>query len=234
MANDVRHAGGIGIRRPGVRVDQGPLSALDAAKPPVVVLSGIRWDFLWQRHQILATLFAQNGYPTVYVETTGLRNPSPDPETATKVLRRVFRSGGGGREAPGVASPNLVVYSHRRLPCAIPRALRRDGHRRGISLVHLRPRDPRAHTAPHTRREVDRCPSQSSRQGVLRLFARSPVRSGATRRLHAGASRGRKAAYATTGPPTTITGEEVSTTRSRNVISRCSGETKSGSTSTKT
>ena len=88
------------------------MSTPDTAKPPIVVLSGIRWDFLWQRHQIFATLFAQHGYPTVYVETTGLRNPSFDFGTSTKVLRRVLRSGGRGRGATGAASPpNLVVYS---------------------------------------------------------------------------------------------------------------------------
>ena len=79
-------------------------------KPPVVVLSGIRWDFLWQHHQILATLFARAGYPTIFVETTGLSNPSPDPATIRKVLRRVRRSGGKGhkeRDTP----PGLTVYS---------------------------------------------------------------------------------------------------------------------------
>lgn len=92
-------------------------------KPPVVILSGIRWDFLWQRHQILATLFARAGYPTVFVETTGLRNLSPDPSTLRKVLRRLLQaarkrkvpddegskaSGSGDR---GGTPSNLVVYS---------------------------------------------------------------------------------------------------------------------------
>lgn len=80
-------------------------------KPPVIVLSGIRWDFLWQRHQILATLFARAGYPTIYVETTGLRNPSFDPGTARIVFRRIFRAGSKGRKAPGNSVPNLTVYS---------------------------------------------------------------------------------------------------------------------------
>jgi hypothetical protein len=104
-----RDTGGVGIGRTARR-DKG-LPATSNVKPPVLILSGIRWDFLWQRHQILATLFARNGYPTVYVETTGLRNPSLDPGTATKVLRRVLRSGGEGRKASGAVSPNLVVYS---------------------------------------------------------------------------------------------------------------------------
>lgn len=81
-------------------------------KPPVIILSGIRWDFLWQRHQIFATLFAQAGYPTVYVETTGLRNPSFDPGTARIVLSRIFRAGRKGRESlDNAIIPNLAVYS---------------------------------------------------------------------------------------------------------------------------
>ncbi len=81
------------------------------ARPPVVILSGIRWDFLWQRHQILATLFARAGYPTVFVETTGLRTPSLDPGVARKVLRRFFQAGGEGRKAPEGTPSNLTVYS---------------------------------------------------------------------------------------------------------------------------
>jgi glycosyltransferase involved in cell wall biosynthesis len=81
------------------------------AKPPVVILSGIRWDFLWQRHQILTTFFARVGYPTIFVETTGLANPRPDRATARKVLRRIFRAGGEGRKALGGIPSNLTVYS---------------------------------------------------------------------------------------------------------------------------
>jgi glycosyltransferase involved in cell wall biosynthesis len=78
--------------------------------PPVVILSGIRWDFLWQHHQILSTLFAQAGYPTVYVETTGLRNPSFNSGSIRKVLRRIYRAGGEGYKAPNMPL-NLTVYS---------------------------------------------------------------------------------------------------------------------------
>jgi glycosyltransferase involved in cell wall biosynthesis len=72
-------------------------------RPPVVILAGIRWDFLWQRHQTLATRFAGAGYPTVFVETTGLANPRPG-----KVLSRIRRSPGKG-EKPHEES--LAVYS---------------------------------------------------------------------------------------------------------------------------
>ncbi len=77
--------------------------------PPVVMLSGIRWDFLWQRHQILATRFARAGYPTVFVETTGLANPHPDGATLRNVAARLRRSGGHGKESP--EEPDLTVYS---------------------------------------------------------------------------------------------------------------------------
>ncbi|HET7271584.1 MAG TPA: glycosyltransferase [Rubrobacter sp.] len=76
-------------------------------KPPVVILSGVRWGFLWQRHQTLATLFARAGYPTVFVETTGLSNPRLNGASLRKVLSRVRRS--GGRKLPG--ERNLTVYA---------------------------------------------------------------------------------------------------------------------------
>lgn len=78
-------------------------------KPPVVILSGIRWDFLWQRHQILATRFARAGYRTVFVETTGLSNPRPDRSTLSKVFDRLRRSGGPGERTSD--EPNLTIYS---------------------------------------------------------------------------------------------------------------------------
>jgi glycosyltransferase involved in cell wall biosynthesis len=84
-------------------------------KPPVILLSNIRWDFLWQWTQILATMFAEAGYPTVCVETTGITNPRPDPATVRKVVRRLRRIGrpeGRKSELP----PNLLVYS----PLVVP------------------------------------------------------------------------------------------------------------------
>jgi glycosyltransferase involved in cell wall biosynthesis len=78
-------------------------------KPPVVILAGIRWDFLWQRHQTLATLFAAAGYPTAFVESTGLANPRPGKAALRKVLSRVRRSlrkAGKPKE-----QKNLTVYA---------------------------------------------------------------------------------------------------------------------------
>ncbi len=76
-------------------------------KPPVVILAGVRWDFLWQRHQTLATLFARAGYPTIFVETTGLANPRPSRATLLRMLSRVRRGVDGG-EGP---QKNLTIYA---------------------------------------------------------------------------------------------------------------------------
>jgi glycosyltransferase involved in cell wall biosynthesis len=78
-------------------------------KPPVVILSGVRWDFLWQRHQTLATHFAGAGYPTVFVETTGLANPRLTGNTLRRVFERIRRSGSAGEKPP--AERNLIVYA---------------------------------------------------------------------------------------------------------------------------
>ena len=76
-------------------------------KPPVIILSGVRWDFLWQRHHALATRFARAGYPTVFVETTGLANPRPNRATLRKLASRIRRA--GGKETSG--EEGLTVYA---------------------------------------------------------------------------------------------------------------------------
>ena len=77
-------------------------------RPPVVVLAGVRWDFLWQRHQAVATHFARAGYPTAFVETTGLANPRPS--ALGKVGARVRRAGGGRAGCGGpLVYPPLVL-----------------------------------------------------------------------------------------------------------------------------
>jgi glycosyltransferase involved in cell wall biosynthesis len=81
-------------------------------KPPVVILSGVRWDFLWQRHHILATLFARAGYPTVFVETTGLASPRPNKAALRKVASRIRRT--GSKQPSG--ERDLTVYA----PLATP------------------------------------------------------------------------------------------------------------------
>ena len=108
-----RDTGDTGARRVTGNED---LASTTSTKPPVVILSGIRWDFLWQRHQILAILFARAGYPTIYVETTGLRNPSLIPGNICKVLDRLLRAGCKSRSTPDSTPSNLIVYS----PLVVP------------------------------------------------------------------------------------------------------------------
>ena len=82
-------------------------------KPPVVILSGVRWDFLWQRHQTLATHFARSGYPTIFVETTGLSFPRPGKAMLRNMLSRIQGSlqryeKPRGQENPTVYTPLTV------------------------------------------------------------------------------------------------------------------------------
>lgn len=84
-------------------------------KPPVVILAGVRWDFLWQRHQTLATLFARAGHPTIFVETTGLSNPRPTKDSLRNVLARISKSRGTSYSG-SPPDENLSIYS----PLALP------------------------------------------------------------------------------------------------------------------
>lgn len=79
-------------------------------KPPVVVLSGVRWGFLWQRHHAVAALFARSGYPTVFVETTGLANPGPSalPKVWARLRARRPRTGRAGEAEPAVYPPLVL------------------------------------------------------------------------------------------------------------------------------
>jgi len=102
-------------------------------KPPVVILAGVRWDFLWQRHQTLATLFAGAGYPTAFVETTGLANPPWNAATLRKALGRVRSSRRAEKEpreknltvySPLAAPPTLEVFRWANRKFFVPRVLR--------------------------------------------------------------------------------------------------------------
>ncbi len=112
-------------------------------KPPVVILSGVRWDFLWQRHHILATMFARAGYPTVFVETTGLANPRPDLTTLRKVASRISRAGGERSPkgltvyAPLVAPPTHKFFRRLNRRFLVPRVVRDLGRISGPDPVIL-------------------------------------------------------------------------------------------------
>jgi glycosyltransferase involved in cell wall biosynthesis len=96
-------------------------------KPPVFLLANVRWDALWEYSHALATLFANAGYPTAFVETTGIRNPPLGTTTGRRVLKRLLDARSGGKKPPKL-SPNLAVYS----PLVVPpthRAFRHLNHR---------------------------------------------------------------------------------------------------------
>lgn len=84
-------------------------------KPPVILLANIRWDAFWEWSKILATLFADAGYRTVYVETTGIRKPPLQMAVGRKILKRLLSVRAGGKKPPSL-SPNLTVYS----PLVVP------------------------------------------------------------------------------------------------------------------
>ena len=79
-------------------------------KPPVVLLANVRWEALREWSHILATLFSDAGYPTVFVETTGIRKPPLRMTTGRRVLKRLLSVRSGGKK-PASLSPNLTVYS---------------------------------------------------------------------------------------------------------------------------
>ena len=105
-------------------------------RSPVVILAGIRWGFLWQRHQALATLFARAGYPTVFVETTGIANPRPSWDALRKISARLRASGSSKAQveknltiyAPVVAPPTAEAFRKVNTRIFAPRVVR-DLHR---------------------------------------------------------------------------------------------------------
>src|ERR671916_1311374 len=107
---------GRGLRHGGqARPGRGPLpgrrvglAGTAVEKPPVVVLSGVRWGFLWQRHQALATLFARAGYPTIFVETTGLATPGPSALAKAGARVRKKEAGPAGKGGPLVYPPLVL------------------------------------------------------------------------------------------------------------------------------
>lgn len=124
-------------------------------RPPVIILAGIRWDFLWQRHQTLATRFARAGYPTVFVETTGLANPRPSASTLRRIFSRLRRAGGGGRRgekdltvyAPLAAPPTAGAFRRLNRAFFVPRVVR--------DLEKLSGPDPIVVAYPPTRTTLD-------------------------------------------------------------------------------
>ena len=41
----------------------------------IICISSIDWDFIWQGHQEIMSLFAKNGNRVLFIENTGIRAP---------------------------------------------------------------------------------------------------------------------------------------------------------------
>lgn len=104
-------------------------------KPPIILLANVHWNALWEWSQILSTMFACAGYPTVCVETTGIANPGLDVESGRKVLRRLLHARSGGRTyaghpanlnvySPLVAPPTLGAFRYINQKALVPRVVR--------------------------------------------------------------------------------------------------------------
>lgn len=111
-------------------------------KPPVVMLTSVAWDFLWQRHQILATAFAEAGHPVVFVEGLSGSYDYGSPAYYGRILKKLARVArgrlggetGGSKAAKARALPeNLSKYE-----CAVaplhPKSFRK------INEIFLSPR----------------------------------------------------------------------------------------------
>lgn len=84
-----------------------------ASTLPVICVSSIDWDFVWQGHQEIMSRFAARGQRVLFLENTGVRAPrlSDGPRLWRRLIN--WRKGWAGiREE----TPNLYVYSPLVLP----------------------------------------------------------------------------------------------------------------------
>lgn len=109
----------------------------ETTKPPIVILSSISWDFLWQRHQVLATHFVRAGHRVVFIEgiSFGLNHPL-NPSYYTRAAKKFWRKArpAGGKNAKRKLPRNLTVYECVVAPLR-PRFLRRVNAR--LSVPHI-------------------------------------------------------------------------------------------------
>jgi len=79
----------------------------------IVCISSIDWDFIWQGHQDIMSIFAKNGNRVLFIENTGIRTPTfNDMPRLKKRFINWFKSVKGFREE----MKNLYVYSPVVLP----------------------------------------------------------------------------------------------------------------------
>lgn len=87
----------------------------------IICISSIDWDFIWQGHQEIMSVFAGNGNRVLFIENTGVRAPGiKDLSRLHKRFRDYFRGIKGIREE----ARNLYVYSPIVLPFPYSRVAR--------------------------------------------------------------------------------------------------------------
>jgi len=79
----------------------------------IVCISSIDWDFIWQGHQEIMSVFAANGNRVLFVENTGVR--APNMRDAPRLWKR-FVNWKSGYKGIRKISENLFVYSPLVLP----------------------------------------------------------------------------------------------------------------------
>ena len=100
----------------------------------IVCLSSIDWDFLWQGHQQIMSALAARGNRVLFVESTGVRRPTPrDIPRLWRRLRGGGRGHGDARRRPDnvqVYSPVVLPFPYSRLAQAVNRPILRRAIRR--------------------------------------------------------------------------------------------------------
>ena len=84
----------------------------------VVCLSAIDWDFLWQRTHEIMSQFAAMGYPVLFVENTGVRNPGLRdlPRVGNRLAKLLMVKKPSADEQSNESHHNISVLS----PFALP------------------------------------------------------------------------------------------------------------------
>jgi len=87
----------------------------------IICISSIDWDFIWQGHQEIMSVFAKNGNRVLFIENTGVRPPGiRDIKRLRQRIKNYFRGFKGIRKE----AENLYVFSPVILPFPYSRVAR--------------------------------------------------------------------------------------------------------------
>jgi glycosyltransferase involved in cell wall biosynthesis len=98
----------------------------ELGKYPLVILTNVEWDFLWQRQQTLATHFAKLGHRVIYVEGLALGSDYVDIHWYLRGFKKLWRKIRHAERGSGKIKnlpQNVTVYSAFMAP-ARPRVFR--------------------------------------------------------------------------------------------------------------